>query len=118
MDNETTIAELKDNVRSFVQERDWEQYHNPRDLALHLTVEAAELLDHFRYKKDKELGDVVERSREAIEDELADVMILALEFARMNDIDVSKAISRKLVKNAQKYPLGKVNGLNKKYTEY
>jgi NTP pyrophosphatase (non-canonical NTP hydrolase) len=117
MDDNTTLEQLKQRVGAFAIERDWEQFHNPRDLALHLAVEAAELLDHFRYKREEELQGVLERKREEISDELADVIILAFEFARMHGFDIATAVHEKLAKNERKYPIEKSKGVKGKYNE-
>jgi dCTP diphosphatase len=91
----------------FRKERDWEQYHTPRNLAASLCIEASELLECFQWARDAELPDIVSRDRERIEDELADVAIL------MGYLDV--VVRRKLKKNADKYPAHLARGNARKY---
>ncbi|MDP2814683.1 MAG: nucleotide pyrophosphohydrolase [Erysipelotrichaceae bacterium] len=112
------INELIDKIKTFCEERDWDQYHNPKDLAIGISTEAAELLDLFRFKNNEEIQDTVTNRREHIEDELADVLFFVLRFAQTNDIDLKKALDNKMAKNAIKYPIDKVKGNNKKYNEY
>jgi NTP pyrophosphatase (non-canonical NTP hydrolase) len=112
------LNELIDKIKTFCEERDWDQYHNPKDLAIGISTEAAELLDLFRFKNNEEIQDTVINRRELIEDELADVLFFVLRFAQTNDIDLKKALENKMAKNAVKYPVDKVKGNNKKYNEY
>lgn len=112
------LNELIDKIKTFCEERDWDQYHNPKDLAIGISTEAAELLDLFRFKNNEEIQDTVNNRREYIEDELADVLFFVLRFAQTNDIDLKKALENKMAKNAVKYPVDKVKGNNKKYNEY
>lgn len=120
MDNDTSILELKKIVQKFCEERDWNQYNPPKDLAIGISTEAAELLDHFRFKTDKEIEEMLQnqKSKEIISDELADIFYFVLRFAQMNDIDLSNSLKNKIIKNSEKYPIEKVKGLNKKYSEY
>jgi len=105
-DEHTTVRELKDAVRRFVEERGWERYHNLKDLAIALAVEAAELLDVFKWRGPGRVeGD--ERLMGQVRDELADVLIYALRLADVAGIDVSTAVCDKLRKNAEKYPPGR-----------
>lgn len=112
------LNELIDKIKTFCEERDWDQYHNPKDLAIGISTEAAELLDLFRFKNNEEIQATVTNRREHIEDELADVLFFVLRFAQTNDIDLKKALDHKMAKNAVKYPVDKVKGNNKKYNEY
>lgn len=112
------LNELIETIKSFCEERDWDQYHNPKDLAIGISTEAAELLDLFRFKNNEEIKETVINKREHIEDELADVLFFVLRFAQTNDIDLKKALGNKMAKNAAKYPVDKVKGNNKKYNEY
>lgn len=118
MDDTTTVEELKELVRELVQDRDWEPFHNPKDLAIGVITEASELLEHFRFKSEQEMQEILSGpKRTEIENELADVLIFVLEFARMNDIDLSQACQSKVAEVAQKYPIEKARGHKKKYTE-
>jgi len=106
---------LLDELLAFRRERDWEQFHTPRNLAAGVCIEAAELLEHFQWAKDAELPDIVAKNREAIEHEIADVaMYLSL---LCSDIGVSldDAVRRKLELNKQKYPVDKARGKSTKY---
>jgi len=114
-DGETTLAELKALVQAFSQERDWERFHSPKNLSMALAAEAAELMEHF-------LWDTPEASEERagkteVADELADIVVYALEFANITGIDLARAIEVKMRKNAQKYPVEKSRGKSLKYTE-
>lgn len=106
---------LLDELLAFRRERDWEQFHTPRNLAAGVCIEAAELLEHFQWAKDAELPDIVAKNREAIEHEIADVaMYLSL---LCNDIGLSldDAVRRKLALNKLKYPVDKARGKSTKY---
>jgi len=102
------------DIIAFRDERDWKQFHNPKDLAISLSLEASELLEIFQWETS---GEVPESKREALRDELADVMIYALTLAHDLDIDVKAAIRDKMAKNAAKYPVDRSRGSSKKYTE-
>lgn len=119
-DNDVTFEELKGVAKAFTDERDWEQYHTPKDLAIGVITEASELLEHFRFKSEKEaasmLKDPVKRGE--IGSELADVLFFVLRFAQKYDFDISTEFRAKMEENAKKYPVEKSKGLNKKYTEY
>ncbi len=116
---EDTIQELIEKVKLFCEERDWDQFHNPKDLAIGISTEANELLDIFRFKSEAEMGRIFtdEAKRGHIEDELADTFFFILRFAQMNHIDLNQILDRKLCKNAEKYPVDKIKGKNLKYTE-
>ena len=118
-DPTTTLADLKTRVLAFARERDWEQFHAPKNLSMALAAEAGELMEHFLWATPEE-SQAVARSaakRRQIEDELADVVIYALEFANITKMDVAAAIGRKMAANAKKYPVAKARGRSEKYTE-
>lgn len=119
MDNTIYVQELKDRVKAFCEERDWDQFHNPKDLAIGISTEANELLDIFRFKNEEEMKEICLNSnkREHMEDELADTLFFILRFAQMNDIDLSRILGRKMERNGKKYPVEKIKGKNLKYTE-
>ena len=119
-DDARTIAEAKEIVRRFCEERDWDQYHNPKDLAVGMVTEGSELLEIFRFMTDTQQAELLAeaKSREHIEDELADTLFFVLRFAQMNDIDLFSALEDKIAKNDAKYPADKVRGCNRKYDEY
>lgn len=112
------ISELSQIVRDFCAERDWDQFHTPKDVAIGLVTESAELLDLFRFKSDEQVREVLTRRREDVSDELADILYWVLRFADMNGFDLAESLKAKMTKNAAKYPADKVRGLNKKYDEY
>lgn len=119
MDKETKIIELKNKVTQFCEERDWDQFHNPKDLAINIITEASELLEIFRYKNLEEVEEIMHSSKkEHVEEEIADVFFSLLRFADKNDIDLTKALLSKIEKNNEHYPVDKVKGSNKKYNEY
>ena len=119
MDKKTTIKKLKAIVQKFCEEREWDQYHGPKDLAIGIVTEAAELMDHFRFKTEIEARRYLSnpRKRLEVEDEVADTLFMLLRFAQMYDIDLTKALKRKIVTNNRKYPVHKSKGSNKKYTD-
>ena len=119
MNKDSPLQELKDAVRRFCEARDWDQYHDAKDLAIGVSTEAAELLEHFRFKSKEEIKAFFEdaKKREDIEDEMADVLFFLLRMAQRYDIDLAKALERKIEKNGQKYPVEKAKGKNHKYTE-
>jgi NTP pyrophosphatase (non-canonical NTP hydrolase) len=106
-DNDTTVEKLKRKVSEFRDARDWLKYDTPRSLAISISVEAAELLEHFQWKNDEQMREVLmnKASKDEISDEMADVMIYCLGFSDVLGIDVSEAIERKLLKSAEKYPV-------------
>ena len=118
MDETITIAELKDSVKRFCEERDWDQYHNAKDLAIGIITESSELLEHFRFKSIKEVEEVIIHKKEKISEELADILFFILRLAQRYDIDLSREFQEKIEKNAKKYPIEKSKGSNKKYTEF
>ncbi len=119
-DHTITIAHLKEKIKTFCEERDWDQFHNAKELAVALSIEASELLEIFRWKTRKEVDELFknEKKREEIEDELADVVYFPIRLAQLYNIDLSRAIEKKMRKNNEKYPADKVKGLHKKYNEY
>ncbi|PKP41743.1 MAG: nucleotide pyrophosphohydrolase [Bacteroidetes bacterium HGW-Bacteroidetes-10] len=105
------INEIISRIVKFRDERDWAQFHNPKDLAIALNIEAGELLELFLWKKENEANP------ERLKEELADVLIYALLLADKFDLDVQKIIEDKLNHNSQKYPVDKAKGNAKKYNE-
>lgn len=119
MDKKVTIEELKNLVKQFCEDRDWDQFHNPKDLAIGIATEAGELLERFRFKSDVESTNLmISDKRPLVEEELADVLYFVLRFAQMNNVDLSEALENKIKSNEEKYPAEKVKGKNKKYDEY
>jgi NTP pyrophosphatase (non-canonical NTP hydrolase) len=118
-DAHTTVSELKTRVLAFARERDWEQFHAPKNLSMALTAEAGELMEHFLWAEAAASREIVRDpvKRLKIQEELADVIIYALEFANIAGIDVAAAIEAKMTANAAKYPVEKARGRSDKYTE-
>ncbi len=111
------LDELTLKIVEFRDERDWKQFHSPRNLAASISIEAAELLEIFQWSSDDTLAEDVEKRHAEIEEELADVLIYALLLANDTGIDVTEAVLNKLAKNDLKYPAEKATGSSKKYTE-
>jgi len=112
MDAEITVGELCRAVHEFVDERNWYCYHTPKNLAMSIAIETAELMEHFQWLSTEESKAIVQNdeARAEIADELADVLIYALSFANSAGIDVSDAIIRKLNRNQTRFPVGQVRG--------
>ena len=111
------VADLQNQMAAFRDERDWKQFHNPKDLAISLSLEAAEVLEHFQWKSTDEMLQYVKTHKEQISEELADVFYWVLLMAHDLDIDIVKASQEKLQNNREKYPVEKSKGNHKKYTE-
>ena len=108
LDPQTTVDSLREEVREFVQERDWEQYHSPKNLAMSIAIEAAEIMEHFQWHSSGESRELVENeeTRTQVAHEVADVIIYCLALANQLDIDVSTAVRAKLESGRQRYPIG------------
>lgn len=119
MDKVTTLEELKREIREFCEERDWDQYHNAKELAIGIITEASELLEHFRFKSSQEIDAFFKDGdkKRQISEEVADVLYFLLRLAQRYDIDVAAALKKKMEQNRAKYPIDKAKGSNKKYTE-
>jgi len=119
MDSITTISTLKALVKKFCEDRDWDQYHNAKELAIGIITEAGELLDIFRFKSYEEVDELFrdQAGRAGIGEELADILYFVLRFAERYDIDLSEELDRKMKKNEKQYPVERSRGSNRKYTE-
>jgi NTP pyrophosphatase (non-canonical NTP hydrolase) len=113
----TPIADLKRKVARFAKERDWEQFHAPKNLSMAIAAEAAELMEHFLWSDPAASRKLTVQKKAAVASELADILLFAFQFANMTKIDLSKAMSEKIKANAQKYPVDKSRGRSTKYTE-
>jgi len=110
---------LLDQLLQFRRERDWEQFHKPKDIAVSLSIEAAELLEWFQWQTDRDIEKKLKtEKRQQLEDEIADVAVYLSYLCHDLRIDVDKAVANKMIKNSQKYPIDKVKGKSDKYTEY
>jgi NTP pyrophosphatase (non-canonical NTP hydrolase) len=117
-DDQTTLAELKAQVRAFSDERDWGRYHCPRNLAMALSVEANEVLELYLWSSDDGPQPPVEGRQEAVRHELADVLMCLLNLADRTGVDLADALQEKLALAAEKYPVEQVRGDLRKYDEY
>lgn len=113
-----SLAELRARINQFVKERDWDQFHSPKNLAMAMIVEAAELVEHFQWDTLEESRQLNDEKLEQVGQELADTLVYLLRIAEVTGIDLIEAANRKIDLNAQKYPVDKVKGSNKKYTAY
>ena len=108
----TDIQELTMAISQFNKDRDWDQFHNGKDLSIALSIEASELLESFLWKNPEEV------KLEKVSEELADVFCYALQIADKYNLDVKEIVMRKLAKNAEKYPVEKARGVATKYNEF
>lgn len=110
---------LMQELLAFRKERDWEKFHQPKDIAISLSIEAAELLEWFQWRQPEEVEAMLESDkREHLEDEIADVAVYLSYLCHDLDIDLDTVVARKMQKNAAKYPRERVRGSADKYTEY
>lgn len=114
------INQMLEIVKKFCEDRDWDQFHNPKDLAIGLSTESNELLDLFRFKSDEQMQKMMDdpEKRERISEELSDIFFFLLRFSQMYDFDMRDGLLHKIQKNEEKYPIHKAKGKNQKYTEY
>ena len=119
MDQKVTVEELKKLVAKFRDEREWNKYHNPKDLAVSMSIEANELLELFQWKTNEEVEELLKNNEkyQKVMEELADVMIYCLNLADTIGADLSDAIKKKLELNEKKYPIEKIKGNYRKYNE-
>ncbi len=119
-DHSTTVEELKARVKAYCDARDWDQFHDAKELAMSITIESAELLELFRFKSRADMQQMFENpgQREKICGELSDVLFASLRFAQLYDIDLTEAFCHKMAENERKYPVEKARGSNKKYDEF
>ena len=108
---------IMEEIRTFCEDRDWRQFHNPKDLASALSIEASELQEIYLWKNPAEVDDVSEKKRDQIEQEIADIAIYLLDLVDVLDIDLEKVIQEKLEQNRKKYPIEDAKGKNLKYDE-
>ena len=109
---------LRERLRAFVRERDWEQFHSPKNLAMAMIVEAAELVEHFQWVTEQQSCQLTPEKHAKVAQEIADTFIYLLRLADVLGIDLVEAAHEKMNLNANKYPADKVRGRNEKYTEY
>ena len=111
------LQTLQDALRQFAAERDWAQFHSPKNLAVSLSIEAAEVLEHFQWMTEEQSRQLNEAQRTEVAHEIADVLIYLLQLSDKLGIDPLEAAREKLVLNAEKYPVDKARGNSRKYTE-
>jgi len=111
------IEALRAALRAFALERDWEQFHSPKNLALSVSIEAAELLEHFQWLTEAQSRELSEEQRQQVGHEIADVLLYLLQLADKLDIDPVAAAHQKLAINAGRYPVDRAKGTSRKYTE-
>lgn len=113
------IEKLKNKIATFAKERDWEQFHNPKNLCMALSVEAAELMEIFQWLTPEQANNIHndEKKCTMARDELADIMLYTIRMAHILEIDIPSAIESKIIKNGEKYPISKSKGNAKKYNE-
>lgn len=111
------LRELRDALRTFAAERDWDQFHSPRNLATALAVEAAELLEPFQWLDEAQARDLAPSIRAAVEEEMADVLLYLVRLADKLDVDLAGAAHSKILRNAEKYPVERARGSSRKYDE-
>jgi NTP pyrophosphatase (non-canonical NTP hydrolase) len=112
-----SIDELTKKILAFRDARDWKQFHKPKDLAISLSLEASEVLEHFQWKTDKEAQEYININKNIIGEELADVLNYLLLISHELGIDLGKACEAKIEKNAKKYPIEKAKGKKQKYNQ-
>lgn len=118
-DTDTTVGELKQAMREFAKEREWLQFHSPKNLSMAIAIEAGELMEHFLWCEPAEAERLMQQDevRDAVGDEMADVALFLLQMATVAGIDLTTVVKAKLAKNQQKYPVEKARGRSEKYDQ-
>jgi NTP pyrophosphatase (non-canonical NTP hydrolase) len=111
------FQKLAANAQRFAQDRDWEQFHSPKNLSMALAVECAELMEHFQWLTESQSRRLDQRQKREVEKELADIQIYLIRLSQVLRVDLIAASESKLLENAKKYPVDKARGSAKKYTE-
>lgn len=111
------LRELRDALRHFAAERDWDQFHSPKNLSIALSVEAAELLERFQWMKEDESKHITPDTLQAVAEEMADILLYLVRLADKLDVDLIKAAKNKMEVNRQKYPIAKARGSSRKYSD-
>ena len=109
-DEQTTVSELRQLMAQFVAERDWGQFHSPKNLAMSMAIEASELMEHFQWLTNEQSEEIDAAVRHEVGEELADVVCYAMSVANSLDIDIASAVFQKMEKNRLKYPVDKFRG--------
>lgn len=117
-DAKVTLQDLKQKMAQFVRERDWEQFHTPKNISMSIAIEAAELMEHFQWLTVEQSQQLDAAALADIGEELADIVIYALSMANFLKLDLARTVLAKMEKNSRKYPADKVQGKAHKYTWY
>ncbi len=112
------LNDIQTAIKTFATERDWDKFHSPKNLSMALSIEAAELMEHFQWLTEAESHNLDDKKFKEVRDEIADVQVYLLRLAQKLDIDILQAVEQKMEKNRQKYPIDKAYGSSRKYTEY
>lgn len=114
-----SLSDSMAKVEKFCNERDWDQFHDPKELAIGLSTEANELLDIFRFKRESDMAEILANpeKREKVSQELADIFFFLLRYAQLHNFDLLEALEQKMQINGIKYPVEKARGSNRKYNE-
>ena len=118
MDQPDSLKQLRLRLQHFVDERDWQQFHSPKNLAMAMIVEAAELVEHFQWDTEQQSRELTPEKRQQVAHELADTFVYLLRIAEVLEIDLVAAANDKIELNAKKYPADQARGRNDKYTAY
>ena len=116
--NPSDLLMLRDKLRAFAAERDWDQFHSPKNLTMALMVEVAELMEHFQWLSEAQSVNLAAADKPAVADELADILLYLVRLSDKLDVNLLEAALHKLEKNAVKYPAEQVRGSAKKYSAY
>lgn len=117
-DQEMTLQQLREKMARFVSERDWDQFHTPKNLSMSIAIEAGELMEHFQWLTVEQSRQLEPQALAEIGEELADIVIYSLSMANILNLDLSETVLAKMEKNARKYPKEQVRGKAHKYTWY
>ena len=115
---EINMKSLASRLRKFADDRDWNQFHSPKNLSMALAGEMGELIEHFQWLTEEESKNLSGQKLAEVEEEIADIFIYLLRLSDQLDVDIVQAVENKIIKNEKKYPADKVRGSSKKYTEY
>lgn len=116
--SDNAFESIKLTLRKFSEERDWDQFHSPKNLSMALNVEAAELLEHFQWLTEQQSSSLDAETLDEVADEIADIQVYLIRLADKLNVDIVSKVEKKIIKNAKKYPADKVRGQSKKYTKY
>jgi NTP pyrophosphatase (non-canonical NTP hydrolase) len=111
------IKEITEKIKIFRDDRDWMQFHDPKNMAVSIIIEASELLEHFQWKTKEEVQQYLEANKDDVKDEIADIAMYLFELADNLGLDLIKAMEQKIEKNSKKYPIAKAKGRHTKYTK-